>query len=66
MPNMTACGVSEFRWALAYLLSTLLHIPFRLSRVQQVGRNQDTLGGAFLDAPSALCGFPVLTQGKSG
>ena len=27
---------------------------------------RDDLGGVFLAAPSALCGFPVLTQGSSG
>lgn len=37
MPHLTACRASEFRWALACLLSTLLHIPSRLSRVQSIG-----------------------------
>ena len=37
MANLTACGASEFRWALAYLLSTLLTIPSRLSRVPGIG-----------------------------
>ena len=27
---------------------------------------QDDLGGAFLEAPSALCGFPASIQGRSG
>ena len=37
MPYLTAWRASEFRWALAYLLSTLLHIPSRLSRVHRIG-----------------------------
>src|SRR5712691_9710993 len=37
MPYLTAWRASEFRWALACLLSTLLHIPSRLSRVQSIG-----------------------------
>ena len=32
----------------------------------QVGLKRNALGGVFLGAPSALCGSPVLTQGKSG
>jgi hypothetical protein len=37
MPYLTAWRALEFRWALACLLSTLLHIPSRLSRVQSIG-----------------------------
>src|SRR2546428_262980 len=37
MPYLTAWRASEFRWALACLLSTLLYIPSRLSRVQSIG-----------------------------
>ena len=66
MAYLTAWGASEFRWALACLLSTLLHIPSRLSRVPQEGLKQNALGGVFLVAPSALCGSPMLAQGKSG
>ena len=66
MTYLTAWGASEFRWALAGLLSTLLHIPSRLSRVPQEGLKQNALGGVFLGAPSALCGSPMLTQGRSG
>jgi hypothetical protein len=55
---------SEFRWALAYLLPTLLHIHYGLSRVRSVGLKRDRLGGAFLSAPSTLCGFPVPAWGK--
>ena len=54
-------GISPF------LLSTLLSIPFRLSRVRRVGRSYwNDVGGAFLAAPSATCGFPGYTQGRSG
>src|SRR5262249_51047120 len=34
---LTAWRALEFRWALACLLSTLLHIPSRLSRVHSIG-----------------------------
>src|SRR5262249_17284442 len=37
MTNLTVCGASKFRWALASLLSTLLCIPYRLSRVHDIG-----------------------------
>src|SRR5215475_11140575 len=37
MPYLTAWWASEFRWALACLLSTLLHLPSRLSRVHSTG-----------------------------
>ena len=47
------------------LLSTLLLIPSRLSRVPHEGLKQNAVGGVFLDAPSALCGSPMLTQGKA-
>ena len=32
----------------------------------QVGLKQNALGGVFLAAPSALCGSPGFTQGRSG
>ena len=50
----------EFRWALAYLLPTLLDMHHGVSRVQHVGLKQDDLGGVFLGVPSTLCGFPVV------
>jgi hypothetical protein len=50
----------EFRWALAYLLPTLLVILHEVSRARHVGLKQDDLGGAFLRVPSTLCGFPAL------
>src|SRR6266571_6345112 len=37
MAYLTAWRALEFRWALACLLSTLLYIPSRLSRVQSIG-----------------------------
>src|SRR5262249_37271540 len=57
---------SDFRWSLAYLLPPLLHIHYGLSRVKQVRLQRHAVGGALLVAPSALCGSPVLAQGKTG
>src|SRR3989442_1238834 len=57
-------GLGAFGAGLPCLLPTLLHIPFRLSRVQNRGLNQDDVGGVLLAAPSALCGSPVPAQGK--
>src|SRR5216684_6784151 len=57
-------GLGDFGAGLPCLLPTLLHIPFRLSRVQCGGLKQDDGGGVLLAAPSALCGSPVLAQGK--
>ena len=48
------------------LLSTLLRIPGRLSRVRHRGRRRKAVGGVLLTAPSALCGFLVVTRGRSG
>ena len=59
-------GLGAFGPGLPSLLPTLLAIPFRLSRVQPGGLNQDEVGGVLLAAPSALCGSPVPTQGKTG
>ena len=66
MPYLTAWRASEFRWALPCLLSTLLHIPSRLSRVHRIGLKQNAVGGVFLLAPSTLCGFPDTPWGRSG
>ena len=56
-----------FRRAFAPLLLPIsLGIPEEASRVQQIGLQRDVVGGVFLYAPSALCGSPVLTQGRSG
>ena len=50
-----------------FLLSTLLRIPFRRSRVRHGGRwYWNDGGGVFLIAPSALCGSPVSGRGRSG
>jgi len=57
---------SEFRWALAYLLPTLLVILHGVSRVRNLGLKRDSLGGMFLLAPTALCGSPDTMQGMSG
>jgi len=53
-------GALEFRWGLPCLLSTLLRILQEASRVRYVGLKRNAIGGAFLAAPSALCGFPVV------
>ena len=57
-------GLGAFGAGLPCLLPTLLHIPFRLSRVQNGGLKQDDGGGVLLAAPSALCGSPVPAQAK--
>jgi hypothetical protein len=57
-------GLGDFGPGLPCLLPTLLHIPFRLSRVPPGGLKQDDVGGVLLAAPSALCGSPVPAQGK--
>src|SRR6266496_1319329 len=57
-------GLGAFGAGLPCLLSTLLHIPFRLSRVRHGGLKQDGLGGTFLVAPSTLCGSPVPGEGN--
>ena len=47
MPHPTPHEASEFRWALAYLLSTLLRIHHEVSRVHNVRLKQDDVGGVF-------------------
>jgi len=42
-----------------FLIPTLLSIPWEASRVHGLGLKRDGLDGVFLDAPSALCGFPA-------
>jgi hypothetical protein len=66
MPFPTPYEASEFRWGFPYLLSTLLSILHRGSRVRRVGLNRNVVGGAFLTAPSTLCGFLTVIQGTSG
>lgn len=65
-PIRLPAGLWSFRWGLPCLLSTLLAIPGRLSRVQHRGLKRNTVGGVFLTAPSALCGSLVVTRGRSG
>ena len=46
-----------------------LHPPLHPIQTLPCSRHRtqtDALGGVFLDAPSALCGSPMLTQGKAG
>jgi hypothetical protein len=59
-------GLGDFGTGLPSLRSTVLHIPFRLSRVPIEGRKQDDLGGVLSFVPSALCGFPVVIWGRTG
>ena len=40
--------------------------PLQALPCSQHRTQTDAVGGVFLDAPSALCGFPMLTQGRSG
>ena len=47
-----------------FLLSTLLRIPGRLSRVHHGGLKQNAVGGVLLNAPSPLWGSPVFLQGS--
>jgi len=65
-PIRLPAGPWSFRWGLPYLLSTLLRIPYRLSRVRHGRLRRDAVGGVLLTAPSALCGFLVVTRGRSG
>ena len=59
-------GLGAFGAGLPCLLSTLLVIPFRLSRVHYRGLSQDAVGGVLLGVPSALCGSSVVLGGKTG
>jgi hypothetical protein len=65
-PIRLPAGPWSLRWGLPYLLSTLLRIPYRLSRVRHGGLRRNAVGGVLLTAPSALCGFLVVTRGRSG
>ena len=57
-------GLRRFGAGLPSLLSTVLRIPFRLSRVHSVGLRQNAVGGVLLNAPSPLWGSPVFLQGR--
>ena len=59
-------GLGHFGTGLPYLHSTVLYIPFRLSRVHSEGLKQDDGGGVLSFVPSALCGFPVVIGGRTG
>jgi hypothetical protein len=65
-PIRLPAGPWSFRWGLPSLLSTLLRIPDRLSRVRHGGLRRHAVGGGLLTAPSALCGFLVVTRGRAG
>ena len=65
MPHLTACRALESSLGISpFLLSTLLHIPCRLSRVPYGGLKQDGVGGALSTVPSALCGSPDGAWGR--
>jgi hypothetical protein len=57
-------GFGRFSAGLPCLLSTVLCIPCRLSRVHSVGLKQNAVGGVLLNAPSPLWGSPVFLQGR--
>jgi hypothetical protein len=65
-PIRLPAGPWSLRWGLPYLLSTLLYIPGRLSRVRLGGLKRNAVGGVLLTAPSALCGFLVVARGRTG
>jgi len=64
-PSDCLSGLGVFVGISPILLSTLLHIPCRLSRVPYGGLKQDGLGGALSTVPSALCGSPDGAWGTS-
>src|SRR5215471_18786834 len=65
-------GQFDCLWGLGVSLGSrlpTLHPPYHPFQALPCSRHRtqtDALGGVFLDAPSALCGSPMLTQGKSG
>ena len=65
-PHPPLPEASGFRWGLASLLSTPLRILQEASRVHSGGLKQNAVGGVLLQAPSTLCGSPIVTQGRSG
>jgi len=58
-------GLGVFVGISPCLLSPLLHIPCRLSRVPYGRLKQDDVGGALSTVPSALCGSPDVAWGKT-
>jgi len=65
-PSDCLQGLGHFGAGLPSLRSTVLDIPFRLSRVHIEGLKHDDVGGVLSFVPSALCGFPVVIWGKTG
>jgi hypothetical protein len=63
-PSDCLQGLGVFVGISPFLLSTLLHIPGRLSRVHHRGLKQDGLGGALSTVPSTLCGSPDGAWGR--
>jgi len=63
-PSDCPQGFGRFGAGLPCLLSTVLCIPCRLSRVHSVGLKQNAVGGVLLNAPSPLWGSPVFLQGR--
>ena len=63
-PLLSGIGISS--GVSPFLLSTSLRILREASRVRCVRLKRNDVGGVFLAAPSALCGFPVCLQGTSG
>jgi hypothetical protein len=63
-PSACLQGLGRFGAGLPCLLSPVLGIPGRLSRVHKVGLRQNGLGGVLLTAPSPLWGSPVFLQGS--
>ena len=66
-PSATSVGhwCFEERLPFLYFPSTLSFL-WTLPVSSQVGLRRNALGGVFLIAPSALCGSPGFTQGRSG
>ena len=58
-------GLGDFGAGLPCLLSTLLYIPFRLSRVPHGRRKQHAVGGVFLSLPRPRFAAPqALDRGE--
>ena len=66
-PIRLASLASSFRETFPpHSFPTALRIPRGVSRVPRRALQRDGVGGAFLVAPSALCGSPAPSQGRSG
>ena len=63
MPYPTPYEALEFRWGLPYLLSTLLCIHHKGSRVRSVRLRRDDLGGVFSTCPFRSLRLPRLFTG---